>query len=270
VNDYVVFDFEAVTDPDCPPAPVADPERLPATIPATPHFTIVSGAILPIVWQKGRFSALSPRLLGTRGGGDEEAILRDFVSIVDRKRPTLVSWNGRGFDLPLVIARCLRHGVVAPWLWERDFEDRYRGEHHLDLQDAVSLRGAGRPSRMAAFAKLCGFPGKLDVKGSDVEGLWAAGEEGRVKVRRYNLEDVVTEAAILMRVLLCQGKLPLAAYQGAAASLLERVDTDAKLSGLRGEIDRDRFLLRGAAEGPEESGERSPSVAPGEVAAAPS
>lgn len=235
---YVVYDFEAVIDRDNPLPEGADPDK----VPSVPHLEIVSGAIIALVIDGARTRIQTPRLLGTPTYG-EEAIVRDFVSMVGKHRPVLVSWNGRGFDLPLVIARCVRHGIVAPWLWDRDFEDRYRGTNHLDLQDAVSLRGAARPARMAAFACLTGFPGKVGVDGSDVEGLWNGGEAGKNAVRDYNLADVSSEAAILLRVLMCRADITKEEYLTAAKALLEHVDMDPRLVALRDRIDRKRFLM---------------------------
>lgn len=235
---YVVYDFEAVVDRDNPPPEGSDPDK----VPAVAHLEIVSGAIVALVIDGPRTRVQTPRLLGVPTYG-EAAILRDFVAMVGKHRPVLVSWNGRGFDLPLAIARCVRHAVVAPWLWDRDFEDRYRGTNHVDLQDAVSLRGAGRPSRMAAFAGLVGFPGKVGVDGSDVEGLWNNGETGRSAVRDYNLADVVSEAAILVRVLFCRGDVTRDEYVSAAHALLGYVDSDPRLAVLRPHIDRRGFLI---------------------------
>ena len=235
---YVVYDFETVIDHDNPPPEGSDPDK----VPAVAHLEIVSGAIVALVVEGMRSRVQVPRLLGTPGFG-EMAILRDFVGMVGKHRPVLVSWNGRGFDLPLVIARCVRHGIVAPWLWDRDFEDRYRGMHHVDLQDAVSLRGAGRPSRMAAFASLTGWPGKVGVDGSDVEGLWNGGEMGQSAVRDYNLSDVACEAAILLRVLLCRAAITVEEYRVAARALLVHVDADGRLGALRNAIERRRFLM---------------------------
>jgi len=237
---YVVYDFEAVLDRDNPLPEGSDPDK----VPAVAHLEIVSGAIIALVLDDSRTRVQAPRLLGIPTFG-EAAILRDFVSMVGKHRPVLVSWNGRGFDLPLVIARCVRHGIVAPWLWDRDFEDRYRGTNHVDLQDAVSLRGAARPMRMAAFACLTGFPGKVGVDGSDVEGLWNGGETGQNAVRDYNLADVASEAAILLRVLMCRGDITTDEYLAAARALLDHVDNDARLVALRNLIDRKRFLMDG-------------------------
>lgn len=235
---YVVYDFEAVIDRDNPPPEGSAPDK----VPAVAHLEIVSGAIVALVIDGPRTRVQAPRLLGAPTFG-ESAILRDFVGMVGKHRPVLVSWNGRGFDLPLVIARCVRHALIAPWLWDRDFEDRYRGTNHVDLQDAVSLRGAGRPSRMAAFACLAGFPGKVGVDGSDVEGLWNSGEAGRSAVRDYNLADVVSEAAILVRVLFCRGDITRDEYFSAAHALLGYVDSDPRLMAVRPHIDRGRFLI---------------------------
>jgi len=237
---YIVYDFEAVVDQGNPPPEGSDPEK----VPAVAHLEIVSGAIVALVLDGPRTRVQLPRLLGAPSYG-ETAILRDFTTMVGKHRPVLVSWNGRGFDLPLVIARCVRRGIVAPWLWDRDFEDRYRGTNHVDLQDAVSLRGAGRPSRMAAFACLAGFPGKVGVDGSDVEGLWNGGDAGQEAVRNYNLGDVVSEAAVLLRVLMCRGDITLEEYRSAGRALLEHVDADPRLASLRALIDRPRFMMDG-------------------------
>ncbi len=239
---YVVYDFEAVIDRGNPLPEGSDPDK----VPAVPHLEIVSGAIVALVLDGPRTRVQPPRLLGGPEFG-EPPILNDFNNIIGarprEKRPVLVSWNGRGFDLPLVIARCIRHGIVAPWLWDRDFEDRYRGSSHLDLQDAVSLRGAGRPARMAAFACLAGWPGKVGVDGSDVQGLWDSGENGRTAVRDYNLSDVASEAAILLRVLMCRGDIDMDEYRSAARGLLDHVDADPRLVALRDTIDRKMFLM---------------------------
>jgi hypothetical protein len=255
LRDFVVFDFEAIPDPENPPPPPR--EGAPEQMPAAPHHLAVSGAILPLVWTDHGLLAYPPRLLGGKNGGDERAILEDFVELVAKPRRggpfVLVSWNGRGFDLPFVVARCMRHGIVAPWLWDRDYQDRFRGELHLDLQDATSFMGAARAARMASFAKLCGWPGKVGIDGSDVPEAWAAGPAGQEIVRAYNLADVVQEAAILLRLMLCRGWLSPEGYGKVAQQLLSIVDADPRFGPVVELLDRERFLLAPAP--PADAGE---------------
>jgi hypothetical protein len=96
---------------------------------------------------------------------------------------------------------------------------------------------------MAAFACLTGFPGKVGVAGSDVEGLWHSGESGKTAVRDYNLGDIVSQAAILLRVLMCRGDISMDEYRAAGRALLEHVNADPRLVALRNVINRQRFLM---------------------------
>ena len=65
-------------------------------------------------------------------GADEKEILRRFFEGIERYSPTLVSWNGGGFDLPVLHYRALLHGVSAPRYWEHGDEDRgFRWNNYL-------------------------------------------------------------------------------------------------------------------------------------------
>ncbi|RTL06406.1 hypothetical protein EKK58_05495 [Candidatus Dependentiae bacterium] len=240
---FVVFDLEATPDPECPADPPKNPDQ--DRVPAPPHHRVVSCGIIVFAWTKDEqdnfLTVAKCRLLGD-AVGTETSILQDFGSIM-KHRPHLASWNGRGFDLPVIMARSFRCGIPTPWFWDRDYMDRFRGHRHIDLQDHTTNYGASRASRMAAFAKLAGWPGKLGVCGADVPQLWEEGDEGRAKVRRYNLEDVGCQSAILLRVLLMKGEISRTAYQKSAESLLSTFDRDQRFAELSAAIDRDRFLM---------------------------
>ena len=66
----------------------------------------------------------------------EEEIVRRFFEGIERYTPTLVSWNGGGFDLPVLHYRALLHGVSAPQYWDTGGEDpsfrynNYLGRFH--------------------------------------------------------------------------------------------------------------------------------------------
>ena len=91
--------------------------------------------------------------------------------------PQLVSWNGGGFDLPVLHYRGLRHGVVAGKYWDMGDDDRefkynnYISRYHLrhlDLMDLLAMYQPRANAPLDAMAKLCGFPGKLGMDGSQV------------------------------------------------------------------------------------------------------
>ncbi|MDP7296188.1 MAG: 3'-5' exonuclease, partial [Gammaproteobacteria bacterium] len=55
--------------------------------------------------------------LGDRNSSEKE-LIRDFFKGVQAYSPQLVSWNGSGFDLPVLHYRALLHGIQAPLYWE--------------------------------------------------------------------------------------------------------------------------------------------------------
>jgi 3'-5' exonuclease len=172
--------------------------------------------------------------LGDLQSNEAELIARFFDGI-EKYTPDLVSWNGSGFDLPVLHYRALKAGVQAPRYWETGEEDqsfrwnnylnRYHWRH-LDLMDVLSgFQGRGRAS-LADMALLLGFPGKLGFSGAQV---WDAVLGGKLEaVRNYCEIDVLNTYLVLLRFELFRGRLDDAAY--------------------RHELERLRELLRGSAE----------------------
>ncbi len=128
----------------------------------------------------------------------EADIIRKFYKLVDHYTPQLISWNGGGFDLPVLHYRALIHGIPAARYWEggdddRDFKynnylSRYHSRH-LDLMDVLAGYQPRANAGLDEMAKLCGFAGKLGMDGSQV---WHAVREGRLnEVRDYCETDVV-------------------------------------------------------------------------------
>jgi 3'-5' exonuclease len=54
---------------------------------------------------------------------DEAELVRRFYDGIDRFTPDLVSWNGSGFDLPVLHYRALLHGIAAPRYWDTGDDD---------------------------------------------------------------------------------------------------------------------------------------------------
>ncbi|HEX9584767.1 MAG TPA: 3'-5' exonuclease [Gammaproteobacteria bacterium] len=151
--------------------------------------------------------------LGDEQSGERELIER-FFDGVDRYSPTLVSWNGGGFDLPVIHYRALRHGVRAPRYWETgDDDSSFRWNNylnrfhyrHTDLMDVLSGYQARAAAPLDEVATLVGLPGKLGMRGSDVWPRFQAGEIGAI--RDYCETDVLNTYLIYLRFELIRGRL---------------------------------------------------------------
>jgi hypothetical protein len=157
------------------------------------------------------------------GRSDEAAIIQSFFDRVDAHRPQLVSWNGGGFDLPVLQQRGLRHGVVAGRYWDMgqdedsDREHRYNNYisryhlRHVDLMDLLAMYQSRANAPLDAMAKLCGFPGKLGMDGSQVYGAYLEGR--RDEIRRYCETDAMNTYLLWCRFEKMRGRLDEDGYQ---------------------------------------------------------
>jgi hypothetical protein len=169
-------------------------------------------------------------VLRTRDGlkifslGDEQSqereLVQRFFDGLERFTPTLVSWNGSGFDLPVLSYRALRHGVNAHRYWEMgetDREFRYNNYlsryhwRHIDVMDVLSGYGASGRASLDLAAQLVGLPGKLGIGGAQV---WSAYRRGELAaIRDYCETDVLNTYLIYLRFQLVRGELDAATYQ---------------------------------------------------------
>ena len=127
-------------------------------------------------------------------------------------RPTLVSFNGRGYDVPVLELAAYRYGYPVPaWfnVEARTYEqarNRYNSHAHLDLLDLLSNFGASRLSGgLNLLANLIGKPGKSGVDGSQVQGMYEAGEV--VAINDYCRCDVLDTYFVFLRTRVLLGKL---------------------------------------------------------------
>jgi predicted PolB exonuclease-like 3'-5' exonuclease len=188
---------------------------------------------LPLEQQ--RVVAISCALRGGEGfrvwslgdlGAPEGELVQRFFDGIEKFSPDLVSWNGSGFDLPVLTYRALLAGVQAPRFWETGDEDpafRYNNylsryhRRHTDLMDVLSgYQGSGRVS-LANMACLLGLPGKLGFEGSQVWQAWQGGD--LAAIRRYCETDVLNTWLIYLRFALLRGQLTRAQH----AEEVERV-----------------------------------------------
>ena len=156
--------------------------------------------------------------LGEEHAGEKELVQRFFDGL-ERYAPTLVSWNGSGFDLPVLNYRALAHGLSAARYWEvgdgdRDFRyNNYLARfhwRHVDLMDVLSAYGASGRASLDHIAQLLKLPGKLGMSGADV---WPAYRRGEIAaIRNYCETDALNTYLIYLRFQVLRGALDAKAH----------------------------------------------------------
>jgi len=160
----------------------------------------------------------------------EPELIRRFFDGIEKYTPQLVSWNGSGFDLPVLNHRALIHGIVATRYWDwgdddRDFKfNNYLARfhtRHLDVMDVVAAFQPRASAGLDAMARLCGFPGKIGMDGNEVNAAIAA---GRIHdVRSYCECDVLNTYLLYQRFRLMRGEVDAGEYAREISFVRERV-----------------------------------------------
>lgn len=156
---------------------------------------------------------------------DERRLINDFRRAQIEEPATIITWNGRTFDLPVLAMRALHHGI--PWNWYYDgrgLRYRYSDEGHCDLMDFLSDYGASRQMKLGDACRLIGLPGKTDMDGSKVADLVMVTAPAKLvmdnltKVSRYCLQDTLQTALLFVRSRFHLGLLTLSGYRESVAS----------------------------------------------------
>ena len=134
---------------------------------------------------------------------NEAGAVQMFFDILQKYQPTIVSWNGGGFDLPVLHYRAMKHGISAPSYWNTDGEHRWNNyisryhERHTDLMDLLSLYQPRACVPLGEFAQTCGLPGKIGIGAAGVWDAWQAGKYG--DIYHYCEADVLLTYLLYVR-----------------------------------------------------------------------
>ena len=202
----------------------------------------INSAILPYHLQ--RIVAISVALrtknqfkIGSLGNidSDEATLIEAFFKCIERYLPTLVSWNGSGFDLPVLHYRSLLHGVSSPNYWNVGNDDasfrwnnylsRYH-YRHTDLMDVLAAYQGRANAPLTEIAVMLGLPGKLGMDGSQVWDYFLQGK--LAAIRNYCETDVLNTYLIYLRFELIRGNLSLETYQKECAYVREKITEENK------------------------------------------
>lgn len=242
---YLVFDIETIPDVDYGRRKLGLDGLVDADV-ASAMFALrrekSGGEFLPLLQHRvvaiacalRRGDSLKLWSLGD-AGSDERELLERFFDGIERYSPDLVSWNGGGFDLPVMHYRCLLHGVRAPRYWETGDEDnsfRYNNYlsrfhwRHLDLMDVLAGFQPRGGAALADVAALLGLPGKLGFSGAKVWDAYQAGEiEG---IRRYCETDVLNTYLIFLAFERMRGRLEPQAHAAEVLRVRELLAESAE------------------------------------------
>lgn len=159
---------------------------------------------------------------------DEKELIQRFFSGIDKHAPTLVSWNGSGFDLPVLHYRALLHGITASTYWEAgENQQTFRWNNylnrfhyrHLDLMDVLAGYQNKAFAPLDEISSMLNFPGKMGMSGSKVWDEYLAGNlQG---IRDYCETDVLNTYCVFLRFELMRGTMTAMEYSLALKRLTD-------------------------------------------------
>ncbi len=241
---YLVFDIETIPDRELWKSEDAPKKRgaaagEPAFPPHYVHIPIAIGyALLSDELELQQMGAVGT----TTFGADEAQLLGAFHSFAEQVQPVLVTYNGRGFDMPVLSLRSFRHGIAQGW-YGSAHRKKYSEERHIDLMEQLTEYGAipFKGFSLDKVAKLIGLPGKMGFDGSMVEAAFAAGKAKEIET--YCTLDIAQTTLVFLRYMLMRGRVTLEQYQHLAEVFLNTCGGRG-MADLVEKTDRKRLLLQ--------------------------
>ncbi|MEZ6133243.1 MAG: 3'-5' exonuclease [Planctomycetaceae bacterium] len=243
---YLIFDVEAVGDGDLIQR-VRYPDLNLTPIEAIAHYqadlleqtgrdVIPPTFVVPVSVAVGKVSAdfrlLNLTVLDAPHFRPEHIIRRFWQGWMHYDRPTLVTFNGRSYDIPVLEFGAFRYGISLPaWfnVESRSFEqarNRYNIDRHIDLQDLFSNFSAVRVNGgLNLMSNLIYKPGKSGIDGSQVQSLYVAGEVQ--KINDYCRCDVLDTYFVFLRSRVLMGRLNLDQEQVLVDDVRQMLEAEA-------------------------------------------
>jgi len=162
----------------------------------------------------------------------EVDIIQHFFTFIEEKNPKLVSFNGRGFDMPMLLIRAMKYNLSIPAYFDQNnpqlgkskwenYRQRYAEHFHTDLLDSLGSFGAVRNLKLDTLCTMAGVPGKYDVSGDQVFELFHQGEIS--KIREYCQSDVLNTYWLYLKYELLKGTLTLEDYYRFLSTMREKL-----------------------------------------------
>ncbi|MDR2099721.1 MAG: 3'-5' exonuclease [Campylobacteraceae bacterium] len=221
-----IFDFEG-SDADVAALAMSEQKERSGSdfLPVIFHQTVAISAV--VADDFGMFMRVS-----SMDGKDEEELLRTFLSFIDKKNPKLISFNGRSFDIPMILTRAMRYNLSCPSYFDTDNKElgkskwdsyryRYSDRFHVDLLDHISDFGAVRGLKLDHLCTMAGLPGKYDVNGGQVMDLYLKNE--LEKIREYCESDTLNTYWLYLKYELLKGNITVEDYKRSIFAMSEKM-----------------------------------------------
>ncbi|MCC9000326.1 MAG: 3'-5' exonuclease [Candidatus Contendobacter sp.] len=222
----LVLDLETRPDTALLPAD-RDPAAFPKPI---QHEIITLGFLLARIEHDGQGERYVVRKLGAASIADrsERELLAGFWQMVDKQKPRLVTWNGRGFDVAVLKQRSLIHGLTAQQ-WHRTdprygYDYRYQVNWHCDLMDVLSDNGASPRLSLDEAARALGLPGKWNGHGAAVAEQAQAGDFAAID--RYCEGDVINTFVLYLRWAYFSTRMTAHGHNATVQNLLDYLERE--------------------------------------------
>jgi predicted PolB exonuclease-like 3'-5' exonuclease len=157
---------------------------------------------------------------GGKPGLDEAGMITGFWKAFEAWRPRLVTFNGRGFALPVIQYRSMRHGLSSKFFHAGDgknsYTSRYAAHFHADIMDLLSDFGASERPALTDIARGLSLPARPEGM-AEPEALV---KEGKIEeVRSMAEADAATIFLSYIRWRLFTGAMSAESHAEAAGSL---------------------------------------------------
>ncbi|MTI86393.1 MAG: hypothetical protein FH748_00335 [Balneolaceae bacterium] len=140
------------------------------------------------------------------GEDEKEGLIQIFDAIGTYKDFGLIHHNGKGFDIPVLVYRAMKHGLQMP-VRMNDYDIRYRySRHNVDLVDEFSNYGASSWPKLKHLGQLIGIPFKQTGEGNQVLIMYRAGDLDLIE--HYCYEDVMATYIVWLYHQFTVGSIP--------------------------------------------------------------
>lgn len=133
-------------------------------------------------------------------GKDEKEMITNFFAFIEKFEPKLVSFNGKNYDMPLLVLRALKYNIKAAHYLDtqsdkwNNYKTRFSELKHCDLFESF---GATRGLKLDTLCAMTDLPGKYEIHGDEVMKLYY--EKKYEKIHEYCESDALNTYMLFLK-----------------------------------------------------------------------